>query len=349
MKRFIHLVALCSMILVMLAACGGGTAATDTTGTQGTTATQGSSGAQKTVGVAVYKFDDTFMTAVRDSIQTAANGKLTVDVVDSQNAQPTQNEQVDLFLSKQYAALAINPVDRTAAASILDKAKAANVPVVFFNREPLPEDMQKWDKVYYVGAKAEESGTLQGQIAVDYWKAHPEADKNKDGKIQYVMLTGEPGHQDAELRTQFSVKAITDAGLQVEELAKDTAMWDRVQGQEKMAAILGSQGDKIELVLANNDDMALGAIEALKAAGYFTADKFMPVVGVDATAPAMEALKAKTLVGTVLNDAENQGKATLELANVLAQGQTPSKENVGYDITDGKYIWVPYKAVTEAQ
>jgi methyl-galactoside transport system substrate-binding protein len=354
MKRLVHLAALCSMVLVLVVGCGSGTGSTSdaqgTQGTQGTAGAQAPAGAQdKTVGVAVYKFDDTFMTAVRNSIQTAAEGKIKVDVVDSQNSQPTQNDQVDLFVSKNYAALAINPVDRTAATSILDKAKNANIPVVFFNREPLPEDMQKWDKVYYVGAKAEESGTLQGQIAVDYWKAHPEADKNKDGKIQYVMLTGEPGHQDAELRTQYSVKAITDAGLQVEELAKDTAMWDRVQGQEKMAAFLGSQGDKIELVLANNDDMALGAIEALKAAGYFSGDKIMPVVGVDATAPAMDALKAKTLIGTVLNDAENQGKATLALASALAQGQTPSKDMIGYDITDGKYVWVPYKKVTEAQ
>lgn len=357
MKRFIHLAAVCSLMLVLIVGCGN--SGTGTSDSQGTSATAGASGAagsegssgsatDKTVGVAVYKFDDTFMTAVRNSIQAAAEGKIKVDVVDSQNAQPTQNEQVDLFVSKGYAVMAINPVDRTAATSVLDKAKNANIPVVFFNREPLAEDMAKWDKVYYVGAKAEESGTLQGQIAVDYWKAHPEADKNKDGVIQYVMLTGEPGHQDAELRTEYSVKAITDAGLKVEELAKDTAMWDRVQGQDKMSSILGSQGDKIELVLANNDDMALGAIEALKAAGYFTGDKVMPVVGVDATAPALEALKAKTLVGTVLNDAENQGKATLNLALALAQGQAPTKENVGYDITDGKYVWVPYKKVTEA-
>lgn len=357
MKRLVHLTALSALILVLLAACGGGTqSGSDSQGTSGATGASAAAGSpaaaagasDKTVGVAVYKFDDTFMTAVRNSIQSAAEGKINVDIVDSQNSQPTQNDQVDLFVSKSYAALAINPVDRTAATSILDKAKNANIPVVFFNREPLQEDMQKWDKVYYVGAKAEESGTLQGQIAVDYWKANPNADKNGDGKIQYVMLTGEPGHQDAELRTEFSVKAITDAGIQVEELAKDTAMWDRVQGQEKMAAFLGSQGDKIELVLANNDDMALGAIEALKAAGYFSGDKFMPVVGVDATAPAMDALKAKTLVGTVLNDAENQGKATLNLAMILAQGQTPSKDNIGYDITDGKYIWVPYQKVTEA-
>jgi methyl-galactoside transport system substrate-binding protein len=301
-----------------------------------------------TAGVAIYKFDDTFMTAVRNTITKEAEGKIKVEVVDSQNAQATQNDQVDLFLTKGVTALAINPVDRTAAGVMLDKAKAAGKPIVFFNREPLPEDMKKYDKVYYVGAKAEQSGTMAGQIAVDYWKAHPEADKNKDGKMQYVMLKGEPGHQDAELRTKFSVKAVEDAGIKVEKLAEDTGMWDRVKGQEKMQAFLAAQGDKIEVVFANNDDMALGAIEALKAAGYFTGDKYMPVVGVDATAPAIEALKNGTLLGTVLNDAKNQGKATLMLTYVLAMGQTPSKDNTGYEITDGKYVWVPYKPILKA-
>lgn len=300
---------------------------------------------EMTAGVAIYKFDDTFMTAVRNNISAAAEGKIAVEIVDSQNAQPTQNDQVDLFVSKGVTVLAINPVDRTAAGVILDKAKTANIPVVFFNREPLAEDMAKWDKVYYVGAKAEESGTMQGQIVVDYWQANPDADKNGDGVIQYIMLKGEPGHQDAEMRTEFSIKAITDAGIEVEKLAEDTGMWDRVKGQEKMAAFLAAHGDAIEVVLANNDDMALGAIEALKAAGYFGDGEFMPVVGVDATAPALEALKEGTLLGTVLNDAKNQGKATLMLAYVLAKGETPTNENVGYTITDGQYVWVPYKMI----
>ncbi|CAM2792110.1 galactose ABC transporter substrate-binding protein [Paenibacillus sediminis] len=299
------------------------------------------------VGVAIYKFDDTFMTGVRNSI--AENGKdiATVDIVDSQNSQPTQNDKVDLFITKNTKALIINPVDRTAAGVIIDKAKPKNIPVVFLNREPLPEDMKKWDKVYYVGAKAEESGTLEGQLIADYWKAHPEADKNKDGVLQYVMLKGEPGHQDAELRTKYSIQAIEDAGIKVEKLAEDTAMWDRVKGQEKMAAFLASHGDKIEAVLANNDDMALGAIEALKAAGYFKGDKYMPVVGVDATAPAIQALQEGTLLGTVLNDAKNQGKASVKLATVLAKGETPTKDNVGYDISDNQYIWIAYKKITK--
>lgn len=297
------------------------------------------------IGVAIYKFDDTFMSYVRNAIMDNAKGKATVEMVDSQNAQPTQNDQVDSFLSKKMNAIAINPVDRTAAATIINKAKARNIPVVFFNREPLPEDMKKWDKVYYVGAKAEQSGTMQGEIAVDYWKKNPKADKNGDGVLQYIMLKGEPGHQDAELRTEYSIKAVTAAGIKVEKLAEDTAYWDRPKAVEKMKAFYAKFGDKIEMVFCNNDDMALGVIEALRQEGYFTGTKYIPVLGVDATAPALQALEQGTLLGTVLNDAKNQGKATFDLAYALAMGKDPS--TAGWKIDDGKYVWVPYQKVTK--
>jgi methyl-galactoside transport system substrate-binding protein len=340
-KKVITILLLAAML--GLTACGSGTKSGDSTAT--TKADTPAKTDMPNIGVAIYKFDDTFMAGVRAAISDAANGKAKVDIVDSQNSQPTQNDKVDLFITKKVSALAINPVDNTAASVLIDKAKAASLPIVFFNREPSADDLKKYDKAYYVGAKGSESGTMQGQILADYWKAHPEADLNKDGKIQYVMLTGEPGHPDAVARTKFSIDAITAAGIQVEKLAEDTAMWDRVKGQEKMAAFLAAKGDKIEAVLANNDDMALGAIEALKAAGYFKADKYMPVVSVDATAPGQQALTDGTLLGTVLNDAKNQGKATLNLAAALAQGTDVSKEKVGFDITDGKYIWVPYKKI----
>lgn len=356
MKKLVSILLAVLMMLSLLAACGGGAdksagtteKAAETQKAEESKATEAAKPAEKPViGCAIYKFDDTFMTGVRNTIAATAEGKAQVDIVDSQNAQPTQNDKIDLFITKKVNALAINPVDRTAAGVIVDKAMKANIPVVFFNREPLAEDMKKWDKVYYVGAKAEESGTISGQLMVDYWKAHPEADRNKDGVMQYVMLKGEPGHQDAELRTKYSVKAVEDAGIKLEKIAEDTAMWDRVKGQEKMAAFLASNGDKIEAVFANNDDMALGAIEALKAAGYFKGDKYMPVVGVDATAPALKALEEGTLLGTVLNDAKNQGKATFNLSYVLSLGQAPNKDNSGYEITDGKYVWVPYKKITK--
>lgn len=306
-----------------------------------------SSGDLPQVGVAIYKFDDTFMSGVRARIDADAKDKAKVDIVDSQNSQPTQNEKIDLFLNKKYKAIGVNIVDRPAAGVIIDKAKAANAPVVFMNREPLKDDMAKWDKVYYVGAKAEQSGEMQGKILADYFKAHPEAYRSKDNVLHYVLIKGEPGHQDAELRSKYVIESLKKEGIQVEELAQDTAMWDRVKGQEKMAAFLASYGDRIDAVIANNDDMALGAIEALKAAGYFQNGKYMPVVGVDATAPAVQALKDGTLLGTVLNNAKKQGDAVFNLMLVLAKGETPTKENVGFDIVDKQYIWVPYEIVTK--
>lgn len=301
---------------------------------------------RSTIGVAIYKASDTFMIWERDAIVKAAKNKANVDIVDSENSQAIQNDNIDHFIESKVDALAINPVDRTMAGMLIDKAKAADIPVVFMNREPLPDDMKKWDKVYYVGAKAEESGMMEGQLIADYWKAHPEADKNQDGVLQYVMLQGEPGHQDAQLRTKYAIQAIEDAGIRVEKVAQDTALWERLKAQDKMAEFLAKSGDRIEAVLANNDDMALGAIDALKAAGYFKKGKYMPVVGVDAAPPARSALKAGTLLGTVLNDAVNQGIATFNLAHVLAQGELPTKANTGYDITDGKYIWISYKKIT---
>ncbi len=120
-----------------------------------------------------------------------------------------------------------------------------------------------------------------------------------------------------------------------------------------MAAFLTAYKGRIEVVFANNDDMALGAIEALKAAGYFKGGKFMPVVGVDATPPALDAIEQGTLLGTVLNDAERQGLATYELAYALATGAKEVKTRVapladqdGNVSPSGRYIWVPYVKVT---
>ena len=295
------------------------------------------------IGTAIYRYDDTFMSYVRNTIEKNAAGKAQLTMVDSQNAQPVQMDQVDQFLTKGMKSIAINPVDRTAAGTIIEKAKARNVPVVFFNREPFAEDMAKWDKVYYVGAKAEQSGTMQGEIAAEWWKANPAADKNKDGVMQYIMLKCEPGHQDAELRTEFSIKAVNAAGIKVQLLAEDTAFWQRPTAVEKMDAFWSRFGDQIEVVFCNNDDMALGVIESLRKAGFFTDGKFLPVLGVDATAPALQALAEGTLLGTVLNDAVNQGIATFEIAYALATGADPVTKA---GAMDGKYVWVPYQKVT---
>lgn len=302
------------------------------------------------VGACIYKFDDTFMTGVRNNLALGATElKVNLEIVDSQNRQPAQNDQVDTYITKGVSALIVNPVDRTAAGPILEKAKAEGIPIVFINREPEADVMKSYDKVWYVGARAEQSGTQSGELIADYFKANPEADKNKDGKIAYIMLRGEQGHQDATYRTEYSIQAIKDSGFDLIELGSDTANWDKVQGADKMKGFISSVGlDKIEAVLCNNDDMALGAIEALKAEGYNKGDKakYIPVVGVDATAPALAAMADGSMLGTVLNDARNQGQAAIRIAVAAAMGKPIDKATIEYEVEDGKYVWIPYVKVT---
>lgn len=151
-----------------------------------------------------------------------------MDAVDAMGNQNLQNDQVSQFLDRDFDVLCVNMVDRTAAGSIVDKAMQADVPVVFFNREPVEEDMCRWDKLYYVCSKADESGVLEGGIVVDAYQAQPERwDKKGDGKLQYVLLEGEQGHQDSLIRTEVTIKTITDAGIELDKLAGETADWQR--------------------------------------------------------------------------------------------------------------------------
>lgn len=297
------------------------------------------------IGVTIYKFDDNFMSFTRRAIEKAAESKAELLMNDSQNSQVMQNDQVDIMISKGVKALAINLVDPQAAKTIIEKAKKSNIPVIFFNKEPSKADLDSYDKVWYVGAVAEESGIIQGTIISEQWKVKKEWDKNGDGVLQYVLLKGEPGHPDAEKRTKYVIDTIKSNGIEVKELELQTGMWDSVKGKELMDAWLAKNGDNIEVVISNNDAMALGAIQSLKANGYFKDDKYIPVFGVDAIPDAVQQIKDGVMAGTVLNDAKNQGQAVFDLAYNAAQGKFPPTEGTLWTL-DGKSVQVPYVAVT---
>jgi methyl-galactoside transport system substrate-binding protein len=300
--------------------------------------------ADTTVGVTIYKYDDNFMAVVRQALEQEAVGDPSTKLLmnDSQNSQSMQNDQVDVMLARGVQALAINLVDPAAAPTIIQKAKMDDVPVVFYNKEPSAAALASYDKAYFVGTVSKESGIIQGDLISQHWKAHPEWDKNKDGVLQYVMLKGEPGHPDAEARTTYSVKTINDNGIKTDELQMDTGMWDTAMAKDKMDAWLsGPNGKKIEVVIANNDGMAMGAIEAIRATG-----NKIPVFGVDALAEALELVKSGDMEGTVLNDANSQAKATFELARNLANGK-PAAEGTQWVLKD-KVVRVPYVGVDKA-
>jgi len=327
---------LLGMVLASLVACGSKKEAAPAE-------TAAAAGGNK-IGVTVYKYDDNFMAIVRQNMETMSKDMgVELSMADSQNNQSTQNDQVDVFISKNMDAYAINLVDPAAAKTVLDKIKAAGKPVVFYNKEPDAATLASYDKAYYVGTDSKESGVIQGALIADEWKAHPEWDLNKDGKISYVMLKGEPGHPDAEARTEWSVKTLVEKGFGTEELHKDTAMWDTAQAKDKMDAwISGPNKDKIEVVIANNDGMAFGAIESLKAAGKSK----IPVFGIDALPEALVKIESGELAGTVLNDAKNQAKATLDLAKNLAAGKDPL-DGTSWKLDDKKAVRVPYVGVNK--
>lgn len=299
------------------------------------------------VGVTLYDQYDTFVSQLMEDFNTYANEKETetgiainIEVYNASDSQSTQNGQVEEMLADGCNVICVNLVDRTEPTTIIDMAEKSDVPVIFFNRELVEEDLERWDKLYYVGAKAFESGIMEGEIAADVFQSQPEADKNGDGIVQYVVLEGEAGHQDAIVRTEYSVSTMVDCGLEVEKLGYAIANWNRAQAQTKMTQMLGEHGEGIELVLANNDDMALGAIDALKASGVERV-RWPVIVGIDGTDVGLEAVKNGEMVGTVYNDKEGQAEAMLDLAYALAVGGDLSELNLEHD----KYIRLPYAKV----
>ncbi len=299
------------------------------------------------VGVASYNQSDTFISqmisCLKEELEELENDGFTVTVTirDAAGLQRTQDDQVEELIDAGCNVLCVNLVDRSNPSEIIDMARENDVPVIFFNREPVAGDMMQWDRLYYVGADAWQSGMIQGQLAAEVIKENPRIDRNKDGKIQYVILEGEPGHQDAIIRTENAVDTLKNYGIQLEKLSCGIANWNRAQAQNRMAQMIGQHQHNIELVLANNDDMALGAIDAYQKSN-FTESAFPVFFGIDGTDVGLAAVADETLSGTVYNDKEGQAKAMAKLAAALVSNKGMEK----IEFKKEKYIYLPYARVT---
>lgn len=301
------------------------------------------------IGVSIYNRYDTFISELVECLQEEAlkmekkyNITISLDVQDAAANQITQNEQMERFLERGCDIVCINLVDRTDASNIIERGKNANVPIIFFNRELVKEDLNRWDKLYYVGADAMESGILQAEILIQALRKDMDfVDKNQDGILQYVMLEGEAGHQDSIVRSMNVIQTLTKEGYELEKLADEIANWNRDQGKTKMMQWMTEYPGTIEIVFSNNDDMALGAVDALKEAGYFgAAEKVPPVIlGIDGTREGIRAVENNEIFGTVINDIPGQAKGILQLAYSLCYNQ-PLED---FTLVEGKYIRCPYK------
>lgn len=298
-----------------------------------------------TIGVAIYDQYDLFLKALIDEMNEYAqkrgeelNLTISLNLENASYSQNTQNSQVKDMLREGEDVVCVNLVDRTDAGTIIDMSVDADVPIIFFNRELVENDLERSDNLYYVGAVVEQAGKIQGNCAAEWYWEHPEGDKNGDGKLQYIMLEGGQGHQDAISRTNESVRILEEQGVMLEKTGFAMANWSRDQAKTKISQML-TAGTQIELVLANNDAMALGAIDAYEEAGI-PEEEWPAIFGIDGIDEALDAVAEGKMQATVLNDYKHQADAMLDLAIALAMGN--DLDNLEYSPDENRCIRTEY-------
>ncbi len=278
----------------------------------------------ETIGVTMAQFDDNFLTVLRNGMSDYAKtlDGVELQVEDAQNDVAKQQSQIQNFVASGVTAIIVNPVDTDATAAMSKVASDAGIPLIYVNREPANVD-QLPEKQAFVASNEKESGTIQTE----------EVCRLLNGKGKVVVMIGELSNQAARMRTQ-DVKDVvaTDACKGLEIVEEQTANWQRTQGQDLMTNWL-SAGVEFDAVIANNDEMAIGAIQALKAAGR-TMDSVV-VAGIDATQDGLAAMAAGDLDVTVFQDAAGQGRGSVDAALKLARGEK----------VDTK-VYIPFQLVT---
>ena len=353
MKKFIALVLVLTMAL-SLAACGGSGSSSKKDGE---------------VAVFWYTFGDTYLSSVRAALNTAlTNAGVKYQDYDANGSQTTQTEQIQTAITKGASVLVVNIVDASsddATQAIVDMAKNANTPLVFF-RSVSEEIVSAYDKAAYVGTDYTQAGHMQGEMIGNYLVANYDAiDLNGDGVISYVMFKGQEGNAEADARTQYGVEdadavltgagkaqlSFYDANNTSKYLVDQNGAWSAAQGQDYMQTILAqyseANNNMVELVIANNDDMALGAIAALQAAGYNNGTgKTIPVFGVDATDAAKEKIADGSMTGTIKQDAEGMANAISTITQNMASGKATFEGIDSANVVGTWRVNIPYSSYT---
>lgn len=310
---------------------------------------------EKILGAGIYSASDNFNSYIGKAITNACDGIFKTNIEDGQNDQSTQNNQVDTMLAKGASAVAVSVCDVTAAPTLIQKCKdAGNVPIIFFNKEITDYDViNSYENAYQVTSTGGDYGaSIQAQMVIDYWKEHPEMDKNGDRKLQLVYLMGDPGHTASQPRCDYLKSTIEDAGIEIDLLAEDTGMWVTATAKEKMDAWVSKYGDEIECCVAGNDAMALGALSAVEAAGFNTdgeeSSKYIPIYGIDALPEILSKIESGEITGSVLQDAKTQGQTIVKMAENLTSGKDAVDGIEGVEVEEeAKAVRVPYQAITK--
>lgn len=326
MKRFVALI-LTAILLVSVSAVG--------------------YAAKPTVGALWYNFGDTFIAIARQCLINiaGADGSFDLSDADSMNDVPTQTNNLNNMLTQGREYIVINNINDNDVDNVIQGIIDQGSKVVMANCSAASDETYAANegKLYLVTSQATQSGTIMGEKLAEYWAAHPEADRNGNGKLDYIMLLGIQTHYDTIVRAQYSIEAVQDAGIEVNNIGGDVVCeYQRAQAQDKVAALLANYSDDLDAVIACNDDMALGAIEALKAGGFFGNGAYIPVCGVDATAAGQEAVAEGTMLVTALNNPVKLAQSIYKVLKLMDAGEAVTTESVGIDgvSVDGAKVWI---------
>lgn len=292
------------------------------------------------VSVFIRDFNDMYLSLIRqnlEEIQKENPGKVEYTFYDGKRSQDIQNEELNKVLEEGTDLILLNLIDRGEAKADINRIKEYNIPVILFNRELLtPVPVQSYGRALYIGTEGSQAGELQGKMLIDAWNTSKVyIDKNKDGIMQYFMLEGESDNTEAIDRTKYSVSTIEKAGIPTQQVSLKICDWLEDLAYNATKSVYEKYKDQIEVIIANNDAMAIGAIKALQDYGYNKGDKLktIPVVGVDLTPEAKEYIEKGYMLGSVLQDPKAYAEALYTCGMNMINFKSPI-EGTKYTLDD---------------
>lgn len=282
------------------------------------------------VSVFLSDFNDDLISEIRknlEEIQKKNSDKVEYNFYDGKLNQKNQNEEIAKVLEERTDLILLNIVDRAYSKAVIDKIKANNVPVILFNREPLTSvPIQSYGRAIYIGTDPVQAGILQGEMLIDLWNSNKKyIDRNNDGILQYYMLEGEGDNTEATERTKYVISTIEKSGIKTQQVGIDFADWSEKAAYEHTKEAFEKYSLDIDVIIANDDSMAIGAVKALQEYGYNKGEKSktIPVVGVDVIPKAKEFIEKGYMLGSVYQDPKDYAKALYEVGMNLINYKDP--------------------------
>ncbi len=299
------------------------------------------------VGIFVFRLDDLYIKLVTEAAEKYLEHKADLIVFDAKQDQVLQINQLASFVASGGDAVLLNLVDVKIGQNVTDTISKHDIPLIFFNKQPSVDIINSYEHARYVGSKASQSGVLQGEIIAKLWANNPELDRNDDGVCNFLMLQGNIDNPEALARSRISVQRARALGVNMQQIG-DTLIcdWDAQCAYNATKLAFGLYADQVDFIIANNDGMALGAIELLQEQGFNLGgeQKVIPVVGIDGIDKAKEAIKNNMMHGTVIQDADAMGKAIATMAlNAVAKKHLLDGLPHTWDENE-RSISIPYRA-----